>query len=152
MAVPVATLALPDAGQDGVAGIDVAQNHDLLLREVEAGQGAPAQGRILKRDEQAPDGTAGHLRPAAGGADSAAQPLQAHACVGDVDGGLVVPDDGRVDALLGLAPESLGLGAVDHGLKAVPHRLAGGPGHIGHHLRADGGSQREPLEANHIDV
>ena len=44
MAVPVAALALPDAGQDGVAGIDVAQDHDLLLREVEAGQGAPAQG------------------------------------------------------------------------------------------------------------
>ncbi len=34
---------------------------------------------------------------------------------------------------------------------AIPHRLAG-PGYIGHHLRADGRSQGEPVKANHIYV
>ena len=97
VAVLVAALTLLDAGQDGAAGIDVAQDHDLLLRDIEGCQGAPAQGGILKRDEQALDAATGHLRLAAGGLDGAAQPLQAHADVGDVDGGLVVPDDGRVD-------------------------------------------------------
>ena len=68
-------------GQDGAAGIDVAQDHDLLLRDIEGCPGAPAQGGILKRDEQALESATGHLRLAAGGLDGAAQPLQAHADV-----------------------------------------------------------------------